>query len=221
MIISELINHDIPILKPTDSVSRALNWMEENRISQLVVADEGKYSGIVSEDLLLEYDEEMLLGDVMMEYSELYLIDNQHIYEALGFLSKYQILVIGVVDSEQNFIGLITAREVYNKFSELLGTHEHGAILVLTIKNRDYSMAEISRHIETENAKILSSYFSGNFYSETDEARLTLKLNVENISPIISTLERFGYTVQGAYSHQPIENVEQERYDLLMKYLSI
>lgn len=221
MIISELINHDLPILKPTDTVSRALNWMEENRISQLVAVEDNKYLGIVSEDILLEYDEEMLLGDVMMEYSEIYLFDNQHIYEALGFLSKYQLQVIGVIDSEQNCVGLITAKEVYNKFSELLGTQDHGAILVISIKNRDYSLAEISRHIETENAKILSSYFSGSLFSETDEARLTLKLNVENISPIVSTLERFGYVVQGAYSHQPIENIEQERYDLLMRYLSI
>jgi acetoin utilization protein AcuB len=221
MIISELINHDIPILKPTDSVGRALNWMEENHINQLIVADSEKYIGIVDEELLDEYEEELPLAHVMMQYSEIYLFDSQHIYQALAYLSKYQLKIIGVLDENQRFVGVVTATEIYNKFSELLGTQENGAILVISIKNRDYSLAEISRLIEIENAKIISSYFSENFQLDNHESFLTLKLNTTNISPIVNTLERFGYSIASAYAHQPIENIEQERYDLLMRYLSI
>ncbi|GAB2615915.1 hypothetical protein GCM10027035_10510 [Emticicia sediminis] len=221
MTIAEIINHDLPILKPSDTVGNALNWMEENRIGQLVVVDAGKYAGIVSEDTLMDYDEDMQLSDVMLQFSEITLSDYQHIYESLGLISKYHLQVIGIIDEEENFVGIITASEVYTKFGELLGSQEPGAVLVISIKNRDYSLSEISRLVESDNAKILSSYFTGNTYLSNDSASLTLKINRESITSVVATLERFGYTVEASYAHEPIESIEQERYNMLMKYLSV
>ncbi len=219
MTTAEIINHELPILKLSDTVGKALNWMEENRIMQLVVADESKYAGIVSEEILMNYDESMQLFDVMLQFSEIYLFDYQHIYESLGLISKYHLDILAVVDEEKNFVGTITATEIYSKFAELLGSQDAGAVLVVALKSRDYSLSEISRLVESDNAKITSSYFSGNSYD--DSARLTLKINRENITSIIATLERFGYIVEASYAHEPIESLEQERYDMLMKYLSV
>lgn len=221
MTTAEIINHEFPILKLSDSVGKALNWMEENRIGQLVIVDDGKYAGIISEDILMDYDEKMLLADVMLQFSEIFLYDYQHIYEALGIISKYHSEVIAVIDEEQNFVGIITAKDLYSKFAELLGSQEPGAVLVVSIKNRDYSLAEISRLVESDNAKILSSYYSGNTYLNNDSASLTLKINRETVNSVIATLERFGYTVEASYAHEPIESIEQERYNMLMKYLSV
>ncbi len=221
MTIAEIINHDLPVLKLSDTVGNALSWMEENRIGQLVVVDAGKYAGIVSEDILMDYDEDMQLADVMLQFSEITLFDYQHIYESLGLISKYTLQVIGVIDEEENFVGIITASEVYTKFGELLGSQEPGAVLVISIKNRDYSLSEISRLVESDNAKILSSYFTGNTYLSNDSASLTLKINRESITSVVATLERFGYTVEASYAHEPIESIEQERYNMLMKYLSV
>jgi acetoin utilization protein AcuB len=226
MTTAEIINHELPILKLSDSVGDALNWMEENRIGQLVVADDEKYAGIVSEDILLNYDENMPLAEVMLQFSEVYLTDYQHIYESLGVISKYHsggvpLQLVAVIDEEKNLVGTITASEIYAKFAELLGSQETGAVLVVSVKNRDYSLAEISRLVESDNAKILSSYYSGNTYLNNDSASLTLKINRENITSIIATLERFGYTVEASYAHEPIESIEQERYNMLMKYLSV
>jgi CBS domain-containing protein len=226
MTIAEIINHDLPVLKLTDTVGNALNWMEENRIGQLVVVDAGKYAGIVSEEILMGYNEDMELTDVMLQFSEISLFDYQHIYEALGLISKYNsggvpLQVIAVIDEEETFVGIITASEVYTKFGELLGSQESGAVLVISIKNRDYSLAEISRLVESDNAKILSSYFTGNTYFNNESANLTLKINRESITSIVATLERFGYTVEASYAHEPVESIEQERYNMLMKYLSV
>ncbi len=221
MTIAEIINHDLPVLKLSDTVGNALSWMEENRIGQLVVVDVGKYAGIVSEDILMDYDEDMQLADVMLQFSEITLFDYQHIYESLGLISKYSLQVIGIIDEEESFVGIITASEVYTKFGELLGSQEPGAVLVISIKNRDYSLSEISRLVESDNAKILSSYFTGNTYLSNDSASLTLKINRESITSVVATLERFGYTVEASYAHEPVESIEQERYNMLMKYLSV
>ncbi|MCU0324529.1 MAG: CBS domain-containing protein [Spirosomaceae bacterium] len=225
MTLIELINHDLPILKPTDSVGQALDWMEENRIGQLVVADADQYLGIVGEDTLLDFDESDLISEIQPQLMEVFVSDYEHIYESLNLISKHGLQVVAILNSEKRILGTITANEVYKNFSELLGTSEVGAVLVVSLKNRDYSLSEISRLIEGDNAKVLSSYYSGNTHAdpldEENAAKLTLKLNRENISSIVATLERFGYMVEATYSHEPIESVEQERYDMLMKYLSI
>ncbi len=221
MTAAQIINHELPVLKLSDTVGEALSWMEENRIGQLVVVDNEKYAGIISEDILLNYDEDLLISEIMPQYSGVYIFDYQHIYEALGFISKYKLQILAIVDDDQVFVGNITAAEIYNRFGELLGTHEPGAVLVIAIKNRDYSLSEISRLVESDNAKILSSYFSGNEYSGEETSSLTLKINRQNITSIVATLERFGYMVEGAYAHDPIDSIEQERYEMLMRYLSV
>lgn len=221
MTTAQIINHELPILKLSDTVGDALGWMEENRIGQLVVVDNEKYLGIISEDILLNYDEDLLISEIMPQYSGVYIFDYQHLYEALGLISKYHLEILAVVDEEQIFVGNITAAEIYNRFGELLGTQDPGAILVIAIKNRDYSLAEISRLVESDNAKVLSSYFSGNQYTGEENSTLTLKINRQNITSIVATLERFGYMVEGAYANEPIDSIEQERYDMLMKYLSV
>lgn len=221
MTAAQIINHELPVLKPSDTVGEALNWMEENRIGQLVVVDNEKYVGLISEDILLNYDEDLLISEIMPQYSGVYIFDYQHIYEALGLISKYHLLILAVVDEDQIFVGNITAAEIYNRFGELLGAQVPGAVLVIAIKNRDYSLSEISRLVESDNAKILSSYFSGNDYSGEETSRLTLKINRQNITSIVATLERFGYMVEGAYANEPIDSIEQERYDMLMRYLSV
>lgn len=225
MTLIELINHDLPILKPTDSVGQALDWMEENRIGQLIVAENDQYLGIINEDTLLDFDESDVISDIQLQLTDVFVGDYEHIYESLNLIAKYGLQVVAILNTEKRILGTVTANEIYKKFSELLGTSEVGAVLVVSLKNRDYSLSEISRLIEGDNAKVLSSYYSGNTHAdpldEENAAKLTLKLNRENISSIVATLERFGYMVEATYSHEPIESVEQERYDMLMKYLSI
>lgn len=98
---------------------------------------------------------------------------------------------------------------------------ERGAIIELSMLYRDYSLAEVGRMVESNGIKILSAHYAGNQYSTKNPAILTLKLNQENISALLATFERFGYQVEGVYQHQAIENIEQGRYDMLMKYLDI
>ena len=52
--------------------------------------------------------------------------------------------------------------------------------------------------------------------------RLTLKLNTDNLARITATLERFGYIVTAQFSGAAVPtDDEQERYDALLRYLSV
>ena len=84
----------------------------------------------------------------------------------------------------------------------------------------DYSMTELSRIIESEGGKILSSFIENN-EQQPGKIRVTIKLNLENGSAIISALERFGYTISSIFGKGDEELIEKERLDTLLRYLKV
>jgi Mg/Co/Ni transporter MgtE len=221
MLAAELIDPMLPALKSTDTVGQALDWMQEHRVGQLVLADQGSYRGVVTEELLMDVsDDERPLGDIMRLFEQTYVYEDQHLFEILGLVIQHQMEVVAVLTEGQEFSGTISVSELLKQFAQELGVQEAGAILILNMNERDYSMAEISRLIESNNVKVISSFFSSAAYGMPDRSRLTLKLNRRDITPVISTLERFGYQIEAAFANAPVESIDQERLDSLLRYLN-
>ncbi len=221
MLAAELIDPMLPALKLTDTVGEALEWMQEHRIGQMVLTDQTEYKGLLSEDLLMDVaDEDRPLTDVMRLFEQVYAFDSQHSLELLTLALEHRLEVIAILNEDREFMGTVSVNELLKNFARELGISEPGAILILTIDERDYSLTEISRLIESNNVKIVGSYFSSAAYGMPDRSRLTLKLNRRDIGPVVSTLERFGYNVESAFANTPIESIDQERLDLLLRYLN-
>jgi len=222
MLAATLINPMIPVLKLTDSVSTALDWMDEFRTKQLVVSDSGIYKGIVSEDILFDVvDSSELLERIIIQHQDIFASENQHPYELLRLVNQFGLLIIPVVHEDKMVVGSILVSDLIENFVNELGVQEKGAVIVLKVAERDYSLSEVSRLIESNGTKILSSYYSSSEASHPlSDSKLTLKLNRTHITPIIATLERFGYDVEEAHANDPIESVDQERLDMLLRYLA-
>lgn len=222
MLAATLINPMVPVLKLTDSVSTALEWMDEFGTKQLVVTDSGSYKGIASEDILLDItDDSEALSRVIMLHEDIFASEDLHPYELLRMVNQFGLRVIPVLHDDRTFAGTILSSDLVEHFVNELGVQEKGAIIVLKIAERDYSLSEISRLIESNGTRVLSSYYSTPESISPDRtSRLTLKLNRTNITPIIATLERFGYDIEEAHANDPIESVDQERLDMLLRYLA-
>lgn len=221
MLATELIDPMIPALKSSDSVGQALDWMQEHHIGQLVLTDQGEYRGVVTEELLMDApDDTQPLSNVMRLFEQVYVLEDQHLYEILSLIIQHRMDVVAVLGEGREFIGTVSANELIRQFAQELGVQEAGAILILNLNERDYSLTEISRLIESNNVKIISSYFSSAAYGMPDRSRLTLKLNRRNISAVISTLERFGYQIEAAFANTPVESIDQDRLDSLLRYLN-
>ncbi len=221
MLATELIDPMIPALKSSDSVGQALDWMQEHHIGQLVLTDQGEYRGLVTEELLMDIpDDTQSLSNVMRLFEQVYVFENQHLYEILSLIIQHRMDVVAVLNEGREFIGTVSASELIRQFAQELGVQEAGAILILDLNERDYSLTEISRLVESNNVKIISSYFSSASYGMPDRSRLTLKLNRRNITAVISTLERFGYQIEAAFANTPVESIDQDRLDSLLRYLN-
>ena len=96
---------------------------------------------------------------------------------------------------------------------------EPGGIIVLEIEKPNYSLSEISRVIESENATVLSSFLT---HDETSQRiYVTLKTNQVDTQHIEATLQRFGYTIKATFSEEGYFETLQDHYDAFLHYLNV
>jgi acetoin utilization protein AcuB len=221
MIAEELINHMVPPLKVTDDAHKAIVWMEEFRCNHLPVVNEGKLLGFISEEIILESN------DIIKNLEDFELVGkncvvgiDSHFFEILRVAGEYKLNVVAVQNEEGQYMGIITVQDMMASFAQTASVQMPGGILVLSMDLIDYSLAEISRYVEENKAKVISSTMMEDPLDK-GKIKLTLKINQLDLSRIVATLERFGYRVIGRYQEAPRDDDSKERLDMLMKYLNI
>lgn len=220
MLASELITDLIPPLKTSDTVQKALNWMADFRVTHLPIVNQSQLLGVISEEDIIELNEpNQPIGNQELSNQICYVNESQHIYDVIRMVSEQHLSIVPVLDAKQNYLGLVSIHDLVHHVANIGALSNPGAIIVLEMGVRDYSLAEVSRIVESNNASILSSYIS----SQPDSARmeLTLKLSTTNINPILADFERFKYTLRGSFHHQDTHDIARDNFDSLMKYLDI
>jgi CBS domain-containing protein len=221
VIAEDLINQMIPPLKASDDAHKAIVWMEEFRCNHMPVVDNGKLLGFISEEIILETNDiEKKLGDFELVGRSCFVHMSSHFYDILKVAADNKLQMVCVLDDEEIYAGVITVQDTLTSFAQTAAVQMPGAILVLSMNYNDYSLAEISRLIEENRARILSSIVKEDPL-DPGKIRLTLKLNELELSRIVATLERFNYKVIGRYQETKPLGTEKERIDMLLRYLDI
>ncbi len=220
MIAEELINQLIPPLKPSDPADKALSWMEKLRITQLPVVDEKEYKGVITEDLIYDHlDSDKVVGDFQLIASAVSALPNSHFYDVIKLAIENGLQLVPVLDVDRNFLGVISVNETAATLAKMFAAQGPGGIIVISLAPKDYSMSEIARLIEANDTRILSAFFLQEH--DSDQAKLTLKLNREDLTRIIATLERHSYSVVAHFQETELLNVDKERLDMLLRYLNM
>lgn len=221
MIAKDLINYMIPPLKPMDRIAKAKQWMEELRITELPVIDGERFAGIIDEEMLfdesLKYEQ---VGSYPLIGQSCRVQAGVHYYDVLKTSNTEGFRIVAVEDQHQHYLGVISIEDVVEAFAKIASVSTPGAIISLRLKFQDYSLSEISRIIETYEAKILSSYLSPH-PEEPADLQLTIKINKEDISHIVALLEQNGFHVETSFNTVNTSFDEKERIDGLMKYLKL
>ena len=219
MIASELISYDIPPLKLSDTGVKALDWMEEFKTSELPVVDGNNYMGLISESEVLDRNN---IDDSFKSYNhpfnKPFAHENQHLFEVISLIVQNDIDLLPVVDENEQYLGLITATKIVQYLSKIASVSNAGSILTLEINVNDYSLAEISKMVESDDAKILASFITS--HPDSKKLEVTLKINKTEISRILHTFERFNYTVLASYNESEYHKDLHDRYDEFMRFLN-
>ncbi len=220
MLSAELINDLIPPLKTSDTGERALALMNDFKVSHLPIVNETQFLGLISEDEIIEMEDTLEpVGSVALHLAHSYVHAWQHIYDVMKLMSAQKLSIVPVLDNKENYVGMISINAMLNYFAEITSLASPGAIIILEIGQRNYSLSEIARIVESNDAHILSSYINSN--TDSTKIEVTLKVDKEDINGIIQTFERFNYTVHSFYKQKMDIDDTMDRFDSFMKYLNI
>lgn len=215
-----LISDTLPPLRTSDTGEMALQLMADYQVKQLPIVNNEQFLGLIAEDDILEQGMlEEPVGSMQLTYYKPYVNETDHIYQVLRTAANLKLTLIPVVDAENNYKGIITLSALLSEFASMSSIIDPGGILELEVSIRDYSLTEISRIVESNDATILSLYTSN--HNNSTKREITLKLNKEDLRAVIAAFERFGYTILNYYQKSDFDEDLKDRYESLIRYLNI
>ena len=221
MLAKDLISDIIPSLKTSDTGQTALNWMEIFRISHLPIVNNLDFLGLISDADIYDFNQpDEPIGNHNLTLFKPFVRTDQHLFEVIGLASRLKLSIVPVLDEKSHFRGVITTNDLIHYIAGISSMEQPGAILVLEMLDRDYSLSQIAQIIEGNNFKVLSMYITSP--PESTKLEVTLKINTDNLTSVIKTFERYNYEVKTWLSdNDSMNRFYSERLDMLMKYLDI
>lgn len=220
MIARDLITEEIPPLVHTDTGEKALSWMEEFKVSHLPVLKNGNFVGVISEsDILDKLDLDETLDLLFQHLPRPYVVENDHIYQVLSKISEFKLSVIPVLGLNEEYLGCTSVHHLLTLIANTGSIKENGGILVLEMAKTDYSMAQIAQIVESNDARILSSYIMSS--PDSTNIEVTLKINKIELDRIIRTFERYDYIIKATFQKSNIDDDLKFRYDAFMNFLNL
>lgn len=220
MIAKNLISDTIMPLQTSDTGQTALNWMEEFKVSHLPIVNNNDFLGLISETDIYEmnnYDEP--LGNHALSLKNPYVYEGQHVYDIIRQVHENKLTLIPVINDKNHYVGSVTLQCLTKYFARLAAVDNPGGIIVLEMGLRDFTLSEIARIVESNDAIILSLYVVT--LPESTKMQVTLKVNRMDIAPLLATFNRYNYTIKASFFENDYDQTLHDRYDSLMRFLDI
>ena len=220
MLTKEIQSQSLPFLNLHDKVYLALQLMNDNHVTHLPIVEGDKYIGIISEEDLLQSDNDHAeLNSLQQSFANTSIKGDEHFLKAIRIAGENALSVLPVVEEENEITGVVIYSDLLKRAAEFMSLGEPGGLIVLELENKRYSFNEISKLVETNDAQItqLNTYFdtiNKAFY-------ITLRINRLEISDIIATFQRYEYKIKYYFGEEQYDNELRSNYNHLMNYLSI
>ena len=218
MLTRDLISNSIPYLHQEDKVFHALQLMNDYHVAHLPVVENESYLGIISEEQLLQSDDDKQIKQLQVADGTTSVQAKDHFLKAIQTAVVNKLSIVPVVEEKQ-IIGIVTYVDLLRNASEFLSLNEPGALIVLEIEGKNYSFSEINRIVESNDAQI--TQLNTLTDPETGMMQVTIRLSKLEVSDIISTFQRYEYNVKHYFGEEIYENELRTNFDNLMNYLNI
>lgn len=219
MIARELISHLIHPLRTSDTGEQAMTYMQVYHLKHLPIVNNEVLLGTISEEDITTSPIDEPIGSFSLGLNKAYVKDVDHLFEVMSVMADNKLTAIPVVDQKNNYLGLITLEDLIQFYARSFSFSEPGGIIVIELQKVNYSLAEIARILESENAIILSSFLT--FDQDDGKMYVTLKTNQKEIQHLQATLERFGYTIKATFSEEGYFESLQDHFEAFLHYLNV
>ncbi len=220
MLTKELIDNNIPRLQLDDSVSKALQLLNDFHLSHLPVVSNDYFLGLVSEeDLLDETNDKQIIEKFQDSFINAFVPSNVHFLNAVSTSIKFDTSIVPVIGLGNEYEGAITVSNLLNTLGNFAGAGEIGGLIVLEMERSQFAISEISRIVESNDCTILHLNTTTN--SSTGMLTVTLHTNKREIDSVIATFERYDYRIVYSYGNEKQLDEINTNYSNLMSYLTM
>lgn len=214
MLMLSHLNNDLPVLRLTDSVAKALKTLRAQGVNALAVVENKDFIGLVSSEILSQaFSPEQTLADLRNHFSTFRMEEEEDVLASLPWFDEPTLDVIAITNGEGYFRGYLTKNEVGNLLLNSGLENKNGGIIRIPFQASRDSLSTIIRFIEEENGFVVRSFFQ--------EPNVVLQVQTEAFGKIISNLERHGIFIEKAFVFGEQLEIDQDRFDHLMRFIDL
>lgn len=216
----QLIDANFTKLMPDDSVSRALEAMQEFTCNHLPVVEGNAYKGLLSKkDIIESQDPGTQVRDFMDDLIKAAVNGSWHFLRAVPIANIYRTDVVPVVNEADEYLGSITHLDLLNALGNFCGAGEYGALIVLQIDKSKLIFSELNSIMESDGATIL--HYNASPIAASPIMEVSIGIDKKEISTILATLARYNYKILFTAGEDLTESELSDNYENLMNYLKI
>jgi predicted transcriptional regulator len=216
--ISDYITNDYKAIDSQETIAEVQSFFEEVTFSHFSVLNEGIYMGCIASDDVETFDDDKKVDDYKYTLEGFFARKNMIWLDVLEVFAKNHSNVVPVLGDDNAYLGYYELEDIVKFFHETPFLKEQGAIIVVEKNAIDYSMAQITQIVESNNGKLLGLFISD---ATAEKIQVTIKIALGSMNEIIQTFRRYNYEIVSEHHEDNYINNLRERSEYLDKYLNI
>lgn len=210
MDVNNYMTSDVITISEDTKILEALDIMKENNFHRLPVVKDGRMTGLVTEEIIREnspssasslsiHEMNYLLTKTavkdIMQKRVVTIEADDVLEEAAARMRDYEVGVLPVVRGGDKIVGIITDKDIFRAFIDLLGYNNKGSRLVLDIPEDHPGILEDVTNILAE-ADISIDQIA--VYRKDSFTQIIIQMDSTETESIKEILTTSGYTVSSA-----------------------
>lgn len=199
---NRMTSNPITITSKT-SARKALDIMQSKRFSNIPVVDNGRVVGIIAkEDIINQYFcgekgctlmEDTLVEEIMTKHF-ITVKKMDYMEKAVSLLREKDVSALPVLDTDDNLVGIITRSDVFEAFSDAMGTDNKGTRIYMVVPEFIGQLAKIANIVKHHGISIeaLSVFDSGIINTK----QVIMKVGSTDVGSMVADLKAAGLDVR-------------------------
>jgi len=216
--ITNYITNDFRAIDSQETITTVQDFFAELSFSHFPVTENGIFIGSIASDDVETFDTDKKIIDYKYTLERFFARKSMIWLDVLEIFAKNHTNVIPVLDENNAYTGYYEMEDIMKFFQETPFLKEQGGIIIVQKGLLDYSMAQVTQIVESNNGKILGCFISE---ADLENVHITVKIGVGPMNEIIQTFRRYNYEIISEHQEDTYINNLKERSDYLDKYLNI
>lgn len=216
--IQDYIHRDHKAIRLSEDLASVQDFFDELGFSHFPVADDLQFIGSLNAEDASTFDGSKSVADYRYILEQFHAKSSMSWFEVFEIATRNQATIVPVLDELNNYLGYYEMEDLLLFFNDTPLIKEAGSIVVIQKSLQDYSLAQITQIVESNNGKLLGLFVSS---SVDNQIEITLKLALGPLNEIIQTFRRYNYEIVSQHQEDQYITNLKERSDYLDKYLNI